>query len=421
MPGSALLRLEKTTMIHILRHTVFTLGMLCSLPLWAAGFMDDSKARLDIRNFYYNGDFREDAGVSKRDEWAQGLLLQYESGFTEGTVGLGLDAMGFWGLKLDSSPDRTGSGLLPKTNSGEAAEEYSKGGIAAKIKYSKTVLRQGIALPKVPVLQFNGSRMFPQFYQGTQISSNEITGLSLNVAQFDRTTTPDSTDLQKIMIATKEGRFRATGEGDHFRYGGGSYTVTPALTASYYYGELQDVYRQHFLGLTHRQKWGEGAVEADLRTFFSRDTGAARVGEIESDVYSGSLTYSVKGHSFTAVYQHLEGSSGFPYINNPYLPNYVQYHDFGTAGERSWQVRYGYDFAPMGLPGLSFFTSYIHGSHLDKVGGGHEWERDIDVTYVVQQGLKGLSIRWRNATYRSSYGRDIDENRLIINYPFSFL
>ncbi len=145
------------------------------------------------------------------------------------------------------------------------------------------------------------------------------------------------------------------------------------------------------------------------------------MGEIESDVYSGSLTYSVKGHSFTAVYQHLEGSSGFPYINNPYLPNYVQYHDFGTAGERSWQVRYGYDFAPMGLPGLSFFTSYIHGSHLDKVGGGHEWERDIDVTYVVQQGPKGLSIRWRNAIYRSSYGRDIDENRLIINYPFSFL
>jgi hypothetical protein len=76
----------------------------------------------------------------------------------------------------------------------------------------------------------------------------------------------------------------------------------------------------------------------------------------------------------------MQGSTGFAYINNPYLPNYVQYHDFGSAGERSWQLRYDYDFAALGIPGLSFFTAYIHGDGLKKVGADKEWERDVEIT-----------------------------------------
>ena len=48
----------------------------------------------------------------KAEEWAQGFLLRYESGFTEGPLGFGVDALGLLGVKLDSSPDRTGTGLL---------------------------------------------------------------------------------------------------------------------------------------------------------------------------------------------------------------------------------------------------------------------------------------------------------------------
>ncbi|MDH4555112.1 OprD family porin, partial [Pseudomonas sp. BN417] len=72
-----------------------------------AEFIKDSKASLELRNFYFNRDFRQDnAPQSKAEEWAQGFLLRYESGFTEGTVGVGVDALGLLGVKLDSSPDR---------------------------------------------------------------------------------------------------------------------------------------------------------------------------------------------------------------------------------------------------------------------------------------------------------------------------
>ena len=79
-----------------------------------AGFIEDSKGSLELRNFYLNRDFRQaGAPQSKAEEWAQGFTARIESGFTEGTVGVGLDAIGELGVKLDSSPDRRGTGLLP--------------------------------------------------------------------------------------------------------------------------------------------------------------------------------------------------------------------------------------------------------------------------------------------------------------------
>lgn len=383
----------------------------------ADDFIADSKIRLEARNFYYNGDFRQGTGVSKREEWAQGFLLNYESGYTPGIIGFGVDALVFAGYKLDSSPDRSGSGLLPKRASGEAVDEYSKAGYGVKLKISQTSLRYGMSLPKVPVLQYNNSRLLPQTFQGWQINSTDVDRLTLNLAQFDKTITPDSTDLQDITLAVKDGRYRATGIGDNYRYGGGTYKLTPALSATYFYGELDDVYRQQFAGLIHNTRLGKGTLTTDLRAFSSRDVGAAKAGEVDNRAYAGALGYALdNGHSVMATYQVMGGATGFPYINNPYLPNYVQYHDFGSAGERSWQLRYGYDFAAMGIPGLSFFTAYIRGDGLKTVGAEKEWERDVDVNYAFQGSLKGFSVRLRNATYRSDAARDIDETRLIASY-----
>ncbi|MNR50751.1 Porin-like protein NicP precursor [compost metagenome] len=97
---------------------------------------------------------------------------------------------------------------------------------------------------------------------------------------------------------------------------------------------------------------------------------------------------------------------------------------FTKAETDAWQARYDYNFAALGLPGLSFMTRYVNGSHIEtaSVNGGKEWERDTDIAYVVQSGpLKNVSVRLRNATFRSSSGltTDIDENRLIVSYTLA--
>jgi hypothetical protein len=90
-----------------------------------------------------NRDLRDTTAAqqSKREEWAQGLILKAESGFTEGTVGFGLDAYAGLSLKLDSSADRAGTALLPNGFGNEGPDEYSEFSGAVKARLSKTVAR----------------------------------------------------------------------------------------------------------------------------------------------------------------------------------------------------------------------------------------------------------------------------------------
>ncbi|MNN37802.1 Porin-like protein NicP precursor [compost metagenome] len=68
-------------------------------------------------------------------------------------------------------------------------------------------------------------------------------------------------------------------------------------------------------------------------------------------------------------------------------------------------------------------TRYIRGTNIDQGTGlaeGKEWERNMDIVYVVQQGpLKNLMLKWRNATVRNNFANDFDENRLILSYTVS--
>lgn len=41
---------------------------------------------------------------------------------------------------------------------------------------------------------------------------------------------------------------------------------------------------------------------------------------------------------------------------------------------------------------------------------------------MIQDGpLKNLGIKWRNATVRSNFGNDLDENRLIVSYTLPLM
>ncbi len=174
---------------------------------------------------------------------------------------------------------------------------------------------------------------------------------------------------------------------------------------------------------------GAGKVTADLRWFDSDDDGAARAGEIDNRALSLLLAYAQGGHTLSAGWQRMNGASSMPYLDgsNPYLANYVQVNDFAKPEERSWQLRYDFDLRSVGVPGLSFMTRYVNGDHIALANGdeGKEWERDVEFKYVIQAGtFKDLSLRLRNATYRTNYeqsARDVDEVRLIASYNFSIL
>ncbi|HCA64775.1 MAG TPA: outer membrane porin, OprD family, partial [Pseudomonas sp.] len=146
----------------------------------SAAFIEDSKASIDLRNFYMNRDFRQSgAAQSKAEEWAQGFMLKMESGYTEGPVGFGLDAIGLLGVKLDSGSGRGGTGILQSDRDApnRAQDDYGSAGVTAKAKLSATTLHVGTLQSILPVVMRNDSRLLPQTYRGAWLQSKEIDGL----------------------------------------------------------------------------------------------------------------------------------------------------------------------------------------------------------------------------------------------------
>lgn len=405
--------------------TSATLGLTLAFPTFAeADFFEDSKADLELRNFYFNSDFRQDgANQSKRDEWAQGLILNYQSGFTDGPVGFGVDAMGLLGLKLDSGPDRQNSGLLPVGND-EAPDSYSRMGATAKARISKSVLKVGTLIPKLPTVLPNDGRLLPQTFRGAQLTSQDIDGLTFDAGRLTSNTLRNVSGHDDIEVAGKG--IKGAVPSDKFDFASANYKWSKDLATGYHYARLENNYKQNIFNVVHTLSLGKShSFKTDLRYADSSSDGHTN---IDNQAFGARFTYSIQGHSFGTAYQVMKGTTGFPHLDgtDSYLVNYVMISpDFANPEERSWQARYDYDFAALGLPGLTFMTRYLKGDNFERSKGveGTEWERNTDIGYVFQSGaLKNLGVKWRNGTYRSNgKGNDIDQNRFIVSYTLPLL
>lgn len=407
--------------------TALALVIPCFAQAGEGGFLEDASATLQARNYYFNRDFADIVGTSKQskaEEWGQGFIFNFKSGYTPGLLGFGVDAIGLLGLKLDSSPDRVRSGLLPLQDDGKAADEYSRLAAALKIRVSKTELKIGELQPNLPVLTFSDIRLLPPSYQGVSLSSNEIAGLTLQAGQLRSTSLRDESGDDRIQAMVGSVPQRQA-SGDRFNYAGADYSFNDQRTSvGTWYAELEDIYNQRLFSFKHSEPAGDWTLSASLGYYDSREDGKQLIGKLDNQAFHSMLSAKYGGHTFSTGYQAMYGDHGFArvFANVSPLSNEVLTYSFDSAGERSWQVRYDYNFAALGIPGLTAMVRYVKGDDVDLATGGEgrEWERDTDIGYVIQSGaLKNLGILVRNSTVRSNYRSDVNESRLILNYSLA--
>lgn len=391
------------------------------------GFIEDSKLSVKTRMLYFSRDFRNnDGGQSRREETGLGFVGTFESGFTQGTVGVGVDAIGMLGLKLDSGKGRAGTGLFPTGSDGRSQDDYSKGGGAVKFRISDTVLKVGDQFTALPVFATDDSRLLPEIAQGTLITSNEIEGLTLHAGHFTSLTAQEQTNRDSFGL--KEANVV-----------GGTYAFTDNLSTSLYYSKVEDYWRKYYANVNWALPISDNqGLVFDFNIYDTKSEGSAEYrafdGEkLDNRAFSLSGAYNIGAHTFTLAYQKVTGDGDYGYGidggGTIFLANSVARSDFNAEDEKSWQARYDLNFAEYGIPGLTFMTRYVRGSDANVAGttNGKEWERDVDIKYVLQEGpAKDLSFRVRQATYRSSDGvyydsPSIDELRLIVEYPLSIL
>ena len=424
----------------------------------AAGFLEDSKASVSSRTMYYNNDNRE--GGADQRETAEGLKFDYLSGFTQGTVGFGIDAQALVGIHLDGGKGHhpaNNNTFFPSDSDGSAVNEWSRAAANVKARFSKTEAHLGGALaPNLPILVANDSRLLPQTFDGGTITSKEIDNVTFNAGQLEHSAGRASSNSTGLAVAG------GTEDSNKFYYGGADWKVTKDLTLQYYHSNLKDYYKQDFLGLIHVFPINANqSFKTDIRYFdsssdgkngdpgfrFNNNNGFARnPGEVDNKTWSAMFTYTLGGNAFLLGHQRVNDDGGFVYLNQGnvvdgnghaegnggtsfYLFTDAMINGFVRAGENTTFGQYSYDFAALGVPGLKTSIAYLHGDDIKATNGtgpdSSEWERDMRIDYTIQQGaLKGFGVTLRNGVYRGSEvsnNPDVDQTRLIFNYTYSFL
>ncbi|MBX8545714.1 OprD family porin [Pseudomonas cichorii] len=412
----------------------------------AKGFVEGSTLDLKLRNYYYDRDKKNTTGPNRRDDkdWTQGLWVNYSSGYTQGTVGVGVEAFGYFGLKLDGQKKYSGSGNLVTSSDGSNEDSFGKGGGAVKFRVSKTELKVGDMQPTSPVFAVGGSRLVPQTASGISLQSSEFKGLDLEAGHFYSGTSQDDTNRSGKIFANYAGV-----EANSADFVGGKYAITENLGVAFYGAKLEDIWNQYYANVNYALPLGgDQSLAFDANIYRTLDEGSAKVGSINNTTASGSVAYSfAAAHTVTLAFQKVDGDTPFDYIgigdNNRggdsiFLNNSVQYSDFNAPNEKSWQVRYDLNMAPYGVPGLSFMTRYLRGYDIDGTKtptgssyagiygeDGKHHETNFEAKYVVQAGpAKDLSFRIRQAWHRGNDAQadgDVNEFRLIVDYPISVL
>ncbi|WP_191486172.1 OprD family porin [Pseudomonas sp. FEN] len=416
----------------------------------AKGFIDGQSLGGTTRNWYANELKRrsdrfsyDKHGVAtptpRRINWVQATILDYNSGFTQGTVGVSTEVALYNAIALDRSrQDIAGGGNRTLANrNGDAVDQWSKLGLAnVKFRVSNTTLTAGRQNFSTPIVDVIGNRPLPSSFEGVSLHSEEFNNLSFDAATFDRVSPRTEESLSRFRSEyTNNGA-----ETDHVNTFGLNYQPFKSLKTSLYMANVEDFWNQYYFGATH--ELGDTSVlglTTGLNYYKTLDTGKKKMGEIDNDAYSLSFGLTHQAHSLTFSYQQIDGNEYFDYLhetNGIYLANSLL-SDFNGPNEKSFQIAYGLNMAEYGIPGLKFNIYQARGWGIDgthytgtaydvkNLNGEHHYEYGIGTSYAIQSGpLKATSIRATYTTHRASANQgdgNINEFRLVTTIPFNIL
>lgn len=417
----------------------------------AKGFIDGQSLSGSTRNWYareratraplfkyYKSDgSRHDS--HSRDNWVQGTILNYSSGFTQGTVGFAVEAAGYNAIALEQGRAAVaGPNNRTLTHSdGDPVGQWSKMGLAnVKARLSNTTLTVGRQSVDTPMIAYIGNRALPSSFQGAFLHSAEFENLSLDLGTFDRVSPRTEQSLSKF-----RSEYSATGvETDRASTAGINYQPLKSLSTSFYATKVEDFWNQYYVGASH--VLGDSAalsLSTGLNYYKTVDAGSKKMGEIDNDTYSVSFGLTHQAHTLSASWQQVNGNEYFDYLhetNGIFLANSLL-SDFNGPNEKSLQISYVLNMAQYGVPGLKFNLYNARGWGIDGthykgtaydvrgMDGETHYEWGIGTSYAVQSGaLKDTSIRATYTAHRASKAQadgSLDELRIVTTIPFNIL
>ena len=428
----------------------------------APGFVEGTTIKGTTRNWYANEQlkrggkftYRKDGVATPTDRrinLVQGTIVNFTSGFTQGTVGVSTEVAAYNAVALErdrkslasnnggapGSRPGAGNNRTLTTEGGDAEGQWSKLGLAnVKFRVSNTTLTAGRQNFSTPIVDTIGNRPLPSSFEGVSLHSEELNNLSFDAGTFDRVSPRTEESLSKFRSEYTNNN----AETDRVSIVGLNYQPLKSLKTSLYASQVEDFWNQYYFGATH--ELGDSNVlslTTGLNYYKTVDTGKKEMGEIDNDAYSLSFGLTHQAHSLTFSYQEINGNEYFDYLhetNGIYLANSLL-SDFNGPNEKSFQIAYGLNMAEYGVPGLKFNIYQARGWGIDgthytgtaydvkNMDGEHHYEYGIGASYAVQSGpLKASTVRATYTAHRASENQadgSINEFRLVTTIPFNIL
>lgn len=396
-----------------------------------ADFIDDSNVQLKFKNFYLDRQYQDDASSRNWGSWSQGVTLDAKSGYHDIGAGIkvGADVLVQHAVKLkgrDKNPDW----VLPHDGK-QSKDHFGKVGATLKAKVSETELKVGELLPVSPVLVFDPSRQLLTTYSGAWLESKELKDTKLTLAYIDGINNRYDNQFRDLTKFNPP-QFDNGAEADGMWIAGIDHQLTKELGASYWYADVQDIYQQHYLGVSYKIGLGEKTkLDSHVRYFNNSESGDKLYGEIDNQALSVAAKINHGTHTVGVGYQQMFGDSAFPtlggWVPQPYLANWGV-ATFTAPEEKSWHVSYGYDFSEVGLKGLNATAIYFKGYDQQGTGAyqGQNFNTDevnAIVNYTVPEGkLKGLGVQgmYIDVNFANPAKPDLQEYRVATTYTYKF-
>lgn len=381
----------------------------------------DDNWKLSLKNAYINRDF-DDTAVKDTGSWSQGISLFYNSDYKPTPIDqleIGLDGSVQYAVRLSDDKHVADTVLPFDTETQSQADDFLKYGATLKLKYNDNVVKVGELWLDLPVTSVDASRQLLASYLGVNFNSKINDKLTLEAGRVTKVSPRNQEGFHKFTYTSNGVKH----DSDGLNYIDLRYQFNDNLKAEYYFGNLEDLYDKHYLGLDHQYKISDKlSLLSKFKYFNAQDSGSGL--DIDSQNIGLIETLKYDNHSFGIGYQKIVGDA-YP-IPDGFLPE-LYFINWNVTGffkkeEQSYHFIYAYNFKDY-IPGLNAIAKYSYGDQIKMDNGKENQESELNLigSYNFQQpALKGVGLQYLYAKYDVDYGKDFDENRVFLTYTKKF-
>ena len=372
-------------------------------------FLADTQLEARYRTYY----LREDRTTDVLSEaWAMGGSIYYRSGWLADVFQAEVE--GFTSQPIVAPESKGGTLLLQPVQDG-----YSVLGIAnGKLRYQGIELTGGRLYLDLPFVNQDDSRMTPNTFEAVtlQKTGGELkftTGYAWNIKELN------SEDFVSFTEAAGAEKDRGLAWGGLIwdpdaEFHGGLYAGAVPDLGGRAYGELG-------VGRELAEGW-HGRIDGQFTYQF--DVGDDLLGDAADDTWNlavrAATSHAGAVFRLGMAFAGPNASTGF-YGSNPSYVDLMQ-ETFNRPEEKALLASLSYDFAGLGVDGLSTIVNFVAGFE-GKVDGSRSDRQEVDLTIdyrVNQEGwLKSFWLRMRGSWYNDqSAEHDGTQVRVILRYDF---